>query len=69
MTTGGGVQQPPLKNEQQQFDVIVVGTGAGALLAAIRAHDEGLKPLVIEKAALVGGTSAISGGGIWILDN
>ena len=69
MTTGGGVQQPPLKNEQQQFDVIVVGTGAGALLAAIRAHDEGLKPLVIEKAALVGGTSAISGGGIWIPDN
>ena len=63
------MQQPPLKNEQQQFDVIVVGTGAGALLAAIRAHDEGLKPLVIEKTALVGGTSAISGGGIWIPDN
>ncbi len=62
------MQQPPLKNEPS-FDVIVVGTGAGALLAAIRAHDEGLKPLVIEKAALVGGTSAISGGGIWIPDN
>ncbi len=62
------MQQPPLKNEQS-FDVIVVGTGAGALLAAIRAHDEGLKPLVIEKTALVGGTSAISGGGIWIPDN
>ena len=55
--------------EQQQFDVIVVGSGAGAMLAAIRAADEGLKALVIEKTDLVGGTSAISGGGIWIPDN
>ncbi|MGH8830811.1 MAG: FAD-binding protein [Polaromonas sp.] len=54
---------------EQDFDVIVVGSGAGALLAAIRASDEGLKALVIEKTALVGGTSAISGGGIWIPDN
>ncbi|MEP6587348.1 MAG: FAD-binding protein [Polaromonas sp.] len=54
---------------EQQFDVIVVGSGAGALLAAIRASDEGLKALVIEKTALAGGTSAISGGGIWIPDN
>ncbi|MDB5730683.1 MAG: 3-oxosteroid 1-dehydrogenase [Variovorax sp.] len=54
---------------QQDFDVIVVGSGAGALLAAIRASDEGLKALVVEKAPLAGGTSAISGGGIWIPDN
>lgn len=55
--------------EQHQYDVIVVGTGAGALMGAIRAADEGLKTLVIEKTELVGGTSAISGGGIWIPDN
>ena len=54
---------------EQDFDVIVVGSGAGALLAAIRAGDEGLKALVVEKTALAGGTSAISGGGIWIPDN
>lgn len=54
---------------EQNFDVIVVGSGAGALLAAIRASDEGLKALVIEKTSLIGGTSAISGGGIWIPDN
>lgn len=55
--------------EQNEFDVVVVGSGAGALLAAIRAADQGLKPLVVEKTALLGGTSAISGGGIWIPDN
>lgn len=53
----------------QAYDVIVVGSGAGALLAAIRAADEGLSVLVVEKAGLVGGTSALSGGGIWIPDN
>lgn len=55
--------------EQHQYDVIVVGTGAGAMLAAVRAADEGLKTLIVEKTELVGGTSAISGGGIWIPDN
>lgn len=52
--------------DDKQFDVIVVGSGAGALLAAVRASDQGLKALVVEKAAQVGGTSAISGGDIWI---
>lgn len=61
--------QHPTLTENQSFDVIVVGSGAGALLAAIRAHDEGLKALVVEKMELAGGTSAISGGGIWIPDN
>ena len=48
------------------YDVIVVGSGAGALLGAIRATEHGLRTLVVEKADRVGGTSAISGGGIWI---
>lgn len=48
------------------FDLLVVGSGAGALFGAIRAADLGLKPLVVEKTPLVGGTSATSGGGIWI---
>ncbi len=51
---------------QHDFDLVVVGSGAGALLGAICAADLGLKPLVVEKTALVGGTSATSGGGIWI---
>ncbi len=51
------------------YDVVVVGSGAGALLAAVRAADEGLSVLVIEKTGVLGGTSAVSGGGIWIPDN
>lgn len=47
-------------------DVVIVGSGAGGLLASIRAHDLGLKAIVIEKTNLYGGTSAISGGAIWV---
>jgi len=47
-------------------DVVVVGSGAGAMTAAIKAHDEGLSVLMIEKSDVYGGTSAMSGGGIWI---
>lgn len=53
----------------QEYDVVVVGSGAGALLGAIRAQEQGLKTLLIEKSELFGGTSALSGGGIWIPAN
>lgn len=55
--------------ENTEFDVVVVGSGAGALVAAVRAHDEGLRVLVIEKSDKYGGTSALSGGGVWIPNN
>lgn len=50
-------------------DVLVIGSGAGGMTAALRAHDLGLNALVIEKSAQYGGTSAVSGGGIWIPNN
>ena len=50
----------------QSCDVLVVGSGAGAMTAALRAHDLGLQVQVVEKSDRFGGTSAISGGGIWI---
>jgi len=53
----------------QKCAVLVVGSGAGALLAANRAHDLGLNTIVIEKSDRYGGTSALSGGGIWIPNN
>ncbi|WP_371185505.1 FAD-binding protein [Thalassotalea maritima] len=52
-----------------QYDVIVVGSGAGAMTAALTAKDKGLDVLVIEKSDKFGGTSALSGGGIWIPNN
>lgn len=51
------------------YDVVVVGSGAGALSAAIFAADQGLSVLIVEKSDKYGGTSAISGGGIWIPNN
>ncbi|MBM3512200.1 MAG: FAD-dependent oxidoreductase [Alphaproteobacteria bacterium] len=50
----------------KQVDVLVVGSGAGGLLAALVAARNQADVLVVEKEALWGGTSATSGGGIWI---
>ncbi|MDE2466596.1 MAG: FAD-dependent oxidoreductase [Alphaproteobacteria bacterium] len=48
------------------WDVIVVGSGAAGMTAALRAEKAGLKVLILEKASHFGGTTALSGGGIWI---
>ena len=48
------------------FDVIVLGTGAAAMTAAITAHEGGARVGLFEKGEKVGGTSAWSGGQIWI---
>ena len=50
-------------------DVLVVGSGAGAMTAALASAKSGLDTLIIEKADVYGGTSATSGGGLWITCN
>ena len=50
----------------KEADVVVVGSGAAGMTAALRAHDSGAKVVILESTALIGGTSAVSGGGIWI---
>ncbi|WP_109509152.1 FAD-binding protein [Nocardioides speluncae] len=52
-----------------EFDLVVVGSGGGGMTAALTAHDVGLSCVVLEKAKLYGGTTGISGGGIWIPNN
>jgi succinate dehydrogenase/fumarate reductase flavoprotein subunit len=52
-----------------EFDMVVVGSGAAGLTAATVAALDGLRVLVIEKTERIGGTSAISGGAIWIPNN
>jgi 3-oxosteroid 1-dehydrogenase len=52
-----------------QVDFLVVGSGCGGLTAALTAQAHGLDTLVIEKTAVYGGSTALSGGNIWIPNN
>ncbi len=49
----------------EDFDVVVAGSGAGGLVGALRAATHGLRVLVLEKAPECGGTTALSGAGLW----
>ena len=53
----------------EEVDVIVIGSGAGGLTTAIVAAKYGLRTIVVEKTEYFGGTTAYSGGGIWIPNN
>ena len=50
-------------------DVLVIGSGAGGLSTAITATKHGLDVVVVEKAPVFGGTTAFSGGVLWIPGN
>ncbi|QDO96983.1 FAD-dependent oxidoreductase [Ferrovibrio terrae] len=52
-----------------ECDLLVVGSGAGGMAAAITAKLHGLNVLVVEKEAVYGGTTARSGGWLWIPGN
>lgn len=59
--------------EEAEADLLVIGSGAAGLSTALRAAALGLRVTVAEKSHFMGGTSALSGGAIWIpghgLDN
>lgn len=53
----------------EHYDVVVIGAGAGGMTAACVAACEGGRVLLVEKAGQVGGTTALSGGMVWIPAN
>ncbi|MFE9856183.1 FAD-binding protein [Streptomyces sp. NPDC005780] len=53
----------------EEFDFVVVGSGGGGMAAALTAADSGLSTVVVEKGRKYGGSTGISGGGIWIPNN
>jgi 3-oxosteroid 1-dehydrogenase len=50
-------------------DLLIAGSGGGGMAAALAAVDSGIEPLVIEKQTLVGGSTGLSGGMVWLPDN
>jgi 3-oxosteroid 1-dehydrogenase len=53
----------------QEFDVVVVGSGGAGMVAALTAAHQGLSTVLVEKAPHFGGSTARSGGGVWIPNN
>jgi 3-oxosteroid 1-dehydrogenase len=56
-------------NTEGVFDVVVVGSGAGGMTAALAAHNRGLSCVVIESQEQYGGSTAVSGGIVWVPAN
>jgi len=52
-----------------EFDVVVAGSGAAGMTAALTAASTGLSVVVIEKTEYFGGSTARSGGGVWVPGN
>jgi 3-oxosteroid 1-dehydrogenase len=53
----------------RSVDLLIAGSGGGGMVAALAALDSGIEPLVVEKLALVGGATGMSGGMLWLPNN
>lgn len=55
--------------DEAAFDVVVAGSGAAGMTAALAAASKGLSVVVVEKTGYFGGSTARSGGGLWVPGN
>ena len=53
----------------ESFDVVIVGSGGGGMVAGLAAADAGRRAVILEKQQYVGGSTAMSGGVIWVPNN
>ncbi len=53
----------------RSVDLLIAGSGGGGIVAALVALDSGLEPMIVEKQALVGGSTGLSGGIVWLPNN
>jgi 3-oxosteroid 1-dehydrogenase len=56
-------------NWDKSVDLLIAGSGGGGMVAALAALDSGIEPLVVEKQSLVGGSTGLSGGIVWLPNN
>jgi 3-oxosteroid 1-dehydrogenase len=53
----------------RSVDLVIAGSGGGGMVAGLAAVDAGLQPLIVEKQALIGGSTGLSGGIVWMPNN
>lgn len=53
----------------RSVDLVIAGSGGGGMVAGLAALDCGLEPLIVEKQPLVGGSTGLSGGIVWLPNN
>ena len=63
------MSEPSTQQFDYSYDVVVVGTGGAGFATAMGAADEGLSVLLLESTDKWGGSTAMSGGGMWLPNN